>query len=315
MKKIEKILKGNLKVIVAFIIGLVVAGSIGVYASTVILSSDVEYSNENSKLEATTVQKAIDELYEKATPTEFKVGDYVKMTPTKTTFKIPNTLTGYNRDQTINPSELNLWRVIKINNDNTVDVVSVYVSSVDIYFSAKTGYQNYVGTLNYISKQYENQKYTSGSRNVGYDTTSTEFITDTSTLTSTTAPLISSTSSDNVSTSNEVKGLGDISYETDYNLVKNALGTVAANKVGTTTAANYWLSSRIYVYKSSTAWSFSGRIISPGGAIASISLYDYNNGNFSLNGFNIVIRPIVTLKSNIKASNGVGTSDSPYVLS
>lgn len=295
-------------------IGLAITGSIGVYAATVIASSNVEYSNTTSGLTATTVQGAIDEIYKKAKPTEFKVGDYVSMTPTKTTFTVPMTLTGYTSNQTINPRELNLWRVIRINSDNTVDMVSEYVSSVNVYFRGQTGYQNYIGTLNYIAKQYENQKYTSGSRHMGYNGTQTEHITDTSALTATRAPQTSPTSSSNVTSATEAKGLGDMGYSTDYNLVNTALGTLVAKKIGTTTATAYWLASREYHYYSSASWAFGGRRISTSGSMGGYYLYGYNSGSFNSYSLSRAVRPIVTLKSGVKASSGDGSSSSPYVL-
>lgn len=61
----KKLFINSIKIIVAFVLGLVVAGSIGVYAIT-ILSSDVSYDNTTSGSSATTVQDAIDDLYTKA---------------------------------------------------------------------------------------------------------------------------------------------------------------------------------------------------------------------------------------------------------
>ena len=58
----KKFIMSNVKVVVAVIITAIVTGSI-VYALS---SSDVVYDNTNSNLEATTVQGAIDEIYEKA---------------------------------------------------------------------------------------------------------------------------------------------------------------------------------------------------------------------------------------------------------
>jgi len=61
MKKILRFIKNNS---IGFIAGLVIAGSIGVYAVSV-ASSDVSYDNSNSGSEATTVSEAIDDLYTK----------------------------------------------------------------------------------------------------------------------------------------------------------------------------------------------------------------------------------------------------------
>lgn len=65
MKKIGKIVKGNLKLVIGIIIGATISG-VTVYAATVIASSNVSYSNTTSGLSATNVQGAIDELYTKA---------------------------------------------------------------------------------------------------------------------------------------------------------------------------------------------------------------------------------------------------------
>ena len=55
-------MKTNLKVVTAFIFGLIISG-IGAYAISVI-GTDVSYDNTNSGLNATNVQDAADELYE-----------------------------------------------------------------------------------------------------------------------------------------------------------------------------------------------------------------------------------------------------------
>ena len=309
MEKIIKIVKNN---IFGFILGGILFGTIGVIASNQLASSSVYYDNSTSGGSSNTVSGAIDELYDLAKTTEFKIGDYVKMTPDKTSFNIPKTLTGYTADQTINPSELNLWRVIKINDDATVDMVSEYVSSTDVYFRGQTGYQNYIGTLNYIAKQYETI-YTISSRHMGYDGTQTEYITDTSALTSTTAPQNSYTSSSNVTRETEARGLGDMGYETDYNIVKTALGTRVAYKVGTTTATTYWIASRRYYYYS-TKWDFNGRCVFYLGDLNSYNMFYYENGSFPITSSSLAIRPIVILKSGVKASSGDGSSTSPYVL-
>lgn len=143
----------------------------------------------------------------------------------------------------------------------------------------------------------------------------TEYITDTSALTSTTAPQTSSTSSSNVTSATEAKGLGDMGYETDYNLVNTALGTLVANRVGTTTATDYWLASRKYDYGSysSTYWYFYGRGIH-GGYLSFFNLYYYDFGSFHTGSRSVAVRPIVTLKSGVKASSGDGSSESPYML-
>ena len=232
------------------------------------------------------------------------------MTPNTTTYTILSSKTGYTSNQTINPSELNLWRIIKINNDGTIDMVSEYVSSVRIYFKGQTGYKNYVSVLNTIANQYVNSKYTIRTRYMGYNGQIATLTDTASTVdsTSTTAPWTSSTS-DN---SNEIKGGGDTLYENDTDLVESALGTLVANNLSGT-ATNYWLASRCYSYVESTYWYYYGRGVTATGGISGAIMYYYHNA-FGANGSGRTIRPIVTLKSDIQAT-GSGSSDDPYVLS
>ena len=55
----------NYKLVMAFILGLIVASG-GVYAATTIAGSNITYSNTESGLSSTNVQGAIDELYEQS---------------------------------------------------------------------------------------------------------------------------------------------------------------------------------------------------------------------------------------------------------
>ena len=67
MKKAKKIIKNNVKVLIAFILGGIIIGTCGVYAATVINASDVSFKNASSEMTSTNVQGAIEELNTKAT--------------------------------------------------------------------------------------------------------------------------------------------------------------------------------------------------------------------------------------------------------
>ena len=99
-----------------------------------------------------------------------KIGDYVSYTPSSKSYKILTSLTGYSSDQTINPSELNLWRVIKKNEDGTIEMISEYASSTLVYLDNKTGYDNALNLFDNIAKQYETEGITNGSRLISNDT-------------------------------------------------------------------------------------------------------------------------------------------------
>jgi hypothetical protein len=259
-------------------------------------------------------------------PINVAVGDYIKMTPTSESYTISSASTGCTEttenssggvhcgDQIIKPSELTLWRVIRKNDDNTYDAVSVYTSSTTVYFWGQIGYQKLVGTLNTIAEQYGNSTYTTGSRMMGYND-QTETITDTSKFT-TAAPWTNSTSS-STTTEQEAQGAGDTWYTTDTTLVNNVFGTLVANKVGTTTATIYWLASRYYNYTSSTAYFLVGRCVNSHGNVSYSNNLYYYSSSWGSSGSAYAVRPIITLKTlyedDIKSGTGA-TEDDPYVL-
>ncbi len=237
------------------------------------------------------------------------LGSYVKMTPTKSSYTTDTSKTGYTEAQTINPQELNLWRVISLNDDGTVEVVSEYVSSTSIYFEGQTGYQNLVGYLNVLASQYENSTYTKSSRHFGYNG-QTEYITDTSKFTNP-APWTCSTGGS--CNPVESQGGGDELYTKDYNLVKNVLGTTIASKPDGT-AYYYWMASRYYNYSSTTNYIWNGWHVDTSGDVNYRNLYYYYRSRFYSYGDSRSLRPILTLKSELKYS-GNGTEDKPYVPS
>ena len=65
MKRVKRFIKSNIKLVVAFILGVIISGT-GVYAAILYASSDVSYDNTSSGMSATNVQDALDELYTKA---------------------------------------------------------------------------------------------------------------------------------------------------------------------------------------------------------------------------------------------------------
>ena len=314
MKKVLEKVKERRMLLIGIMVGIIIFGG-GVYAEVKgeVSANNVSYSNASSGINAEEVQTAVDRLYEKASTTTekcpegyvcieklskvVKLGDYVKMTPT---------LTDY--------SELNLWRVININSNGTIDLVSEYVSSTQKDYMGINAYLSYISSLNNFSKNYANSKYTYSTRCIGYSN-QTEIITDTSYLN---ANHLSIPYQDA-----ESKGFGDTGYETDYNLIKKAIGTLSANVVGTTIVGDYWFASRSYYTSggSNPLYNFCGRYINTTGTIAT-NMICYRAQIQSSSGFTTggvapkhYFRPIVTLKSDVVPSDGSGTSSSPYVLS
>ena len=322
MKNSRKI-KNTIRFLIGITLGIIVS-AIGVYAATQYAASDVYYDNSNSSLMNIDVQGAVDELadkYKSVMPTKcpngylcldkktsLALGDYVRMTPTKSSYTTDTSKTGYDSTQTINPQELNLWRVISINNDGTVDVVSEYVSSTEVSFRGKTGYLNLVGYLNVLAKQYENSTYTKGSRAFGYNG-QTEYITDTSKFTES-APWPCSTGES--CNPVESQGGGDELYTKDYNLVKSVLGTAGASKPDGT-PYYYWMATRCYRYSTATSYHWGGWVVYKTGGISDYGLYGVISSSITSRSYLSSLRPILTLKSGLKYS-GVGTESYPMEI-
>ena len=272
------------------------------------LANQFTYSNAKTGINCTNIQCTIDNLA-RGDVADMALGSYVSMTPTTSSYTTDTSKTGYDSTQTINPQELNLWRVISINNDGTVDVVSEHASSTAIYFKGQTGYLNFVGYLNVLAKQYENSTYTKGSRAFGYNG-QTEYITDYSKFTNP-APWTCSTGGS--CNPVESQGGGDELYTKDYNLVKSVLGTAVASKPDGT-AYYYWMASRYYRYSSATNYRWGGRYVITSGGVSDSNLYRYYSSSFNSYSDNCSLRPVLTLKSGIKYT-GSGTEADPYVLS
>ena len=325
MKLNDKLKKIKLKDIIlcflSFIICFLITGGVAATATSLITSREVSYNNGTSNLDSENVQDAIDELWINngcSSGTSFKVGDYISMTPTTSSYTTETKYTGYSSTQTINPKELNLWRVIRVNSDGTYDAVSEYVSSTNVTFKGTTGYQSFVGYLNILASKYENPKYTVGSRIMGYNG-QTEFISDTSYFDGTDLKVGTEWKSSTSGTlAEEYLGRGDSLYQIDYKLVKAAYGGTSrsyaiANKVGTSTATGYWLGSRYYDYGTSTNFYFEGRYVYTNGDTLDDLLREHYGPSWDALSNSHALRPIITLRSGLRGT-GSGTASDPYVL-
>ena len=337
-------MKKRIKQIIGVIIGIIIGISTTVGATTIFNSKDITYSSD--KTSKTNVKDSLDELYtnlgkcpnnkscvDKKISEIVELGDYIRMTPTSTSYTPPGELTGCMNDanctqNTLNPSELNLWRVIKKNDDGTIEMVSEYVSSKTVSFYGKTGFINLVGGLNTIAAQYTNSKYVQNTRHIGYSN-QTENLTDTSKLDQTTAPWNSRTSDPEIwigcdrdsylCGKDEDKGAGDIGYETDYNLINTVLGTMVG-KSPNGEALLYWLASREFAIEGADInmnFYFCGRGVTEEGSIRpwSNGLIGWRNKSESKWTHGRSIRPILTIKSNVLLVSGDGKSiDTAYVF-
>ncbi len=237
-----------------------------------------------------------------------ELGDYISYTPSHSVFgPLQSDISGYDFSK-INPSELNLWRVIQKNETGTVDIVSEYVSSSTGKFKSGYGYMMYIGTLNKIAKSYETEGITVGSRHVGYDGTAREELA--------TVPY---------------DGVPDEGFVMDKNLVENAIGTLTAKKVDELENSNgaYFVASRggrgytgFGSIEMTSAYEWCLRQINGDGTITNECRFGspsktngpYSFGGSTFSGSSLSVRPIVVLKSDLKITGGDGTEASPYTL-
>ena len=318
-----KAFKKNYKLIIGLMVGFLVSSTL-VYALYMGRADELSYNNTGTWLKSTTVQDALDELNkQKGCPvgyschdmkTTLAVGDYVSYTPTKTSYTTDTSKTGCTSTQTIDPSELTSWRVLSINEDDTVDIISEYVSTNTVCFGGLTGYQNLVGYLNVLASQYENTGVTVGSRHFGYNG-QTKYITDTQYFVNP-APWKCNTNGasgncDPDPDDYEAYGGGDILYQADYNLVNTVFGTRQGfNKSGAN--SNYWQASRLYSYSNDNSFSFHYRWIN-GNSNYSSGIYSYNGSRFVYGSQSLSLRPIVTLSSELSYL-GIGSKDYPMEI-
>ncbi len=306
--------------IYGLILAIILVTVIHVVAGTKIDSSSISVDTTNiSNLSANaTLKDALDALYVKAEARESmecppyymciklkstpEVGDYIKMTPTLRSFATDKTKTGYGSSQTIYPYKVNLWRVIKVNNDGTIEMVSNEPSSEEIDFYGKAGYMNYIGYLNVLASKYENSKYTVGSRHMGYSN-QTEYLTDDTKLNEM-RPWTCSTGESCHPENYESLGGGDLGYVNDINLVQNVYGKLRSTY-------KYFIASRTYEGATSGLWYFRPRYVEDNLKAENL-VWGYTDISGAYSYFHL--RPILILKSSINYKLSAGTINDPFVL-
>ena len=290
----------------------------------------LKVTNITGKVKCNLIFKQDDTLY-----SNVQIGDFVKMTPTKTSYTISPSESGmvdypistYTSDkykkmqssgQTINPSLLKDWLVID-KNSNGVEMVSYYML-YDVNFEAimlygQKGYKNSVDVLENAAAQFASS-YTSKTRYFGYNG-QTKKITQTlsaSSQLSTTPSIIFG------GTGAEYNGGlgGDNLASVDYTKLYNALKKI--NKIATTTDtmraylvgdastyAFYYSASRKYT--SGSGWMVDGGLLNMYGV-------GYSGSGEYIETFNSAgLRIVVTIDPSVKIASGDGGSmDSAYTL-
>ena len=136
--KLRNFIKNNLKIVIAFTLGLLVAGT-GVYAATVIAASSVGYT-DNSSLGATNVQNAIDKLYAKADNQYFDLAT-AKANTTGQVFASKKGVC-FSKNKTVYCFKINNWDVEKNHIQQVFSDVSCSVDSYGVNCIASDFYCN-----------------------------------------------------------------------------------------------------------------------------------------------------------------------------
>ena len=253
--------------------------------------------------------------------TNLKVGDYIYLTPSSNKYTISKSDSGCDSDQTINPQKLNVWRVIKKNSDGTIELVSVYTqgqsATKGICLKGMTGYKNAVDVLENIASSYSKGNYTTKTRYMGYNG-QTKKITDTSKISVAEPGMCTFNQVDNLcNTRNndfEQYGGGDMLHSNDVSLVRTSLGDLMANNVDNIEKTSpYWLASRVYTYSKNSYWFLRVRAVNQSGELNNdAGLYAYDGGRKEERAFDLNVRPIITISSELFLKDGKGTKEEPY---
>ena len=237
-----------------------------------------------------------------------KIGDYVKMIPPGTTFSIPSDWNGvtvnYNNSNKSSISDTQIWRVLKKNEDHTIEVISKDPSTIRVEFSGVIAYKKYVYYLNEISKQFINLNFANTARHFGYDpdhsveiVVNDEFVDDNYKL-------------DPNKLDDPSSGGRDTFYTADYNLIENINSSID-DKI--TFGTSVFVSSRNYFKKGNSPYWCVMKFDSSGELSDNFTVYGSRYISYGSSGH---VRPIITLKNDVTYINedANGTSEKPYIL-
>lgn len=101
-----------------------------------------------------------------------KIGDYINYTydTVGDGYDLPTTQSGYTSNQTIAQTTGLKWRILNINGDGTVDLISETVPDAIVYFHGALGYNNGAYLLNNICKElYSNSNLGTMARSVNLE--------------------------------------------------------------------------------------------------------------------------------------------------
>ena len=154
-------------------------GQNGIFTRAQNATAKYEEASLNERLEMDKVAEDIDKLTGNYKPNRegLKVGQYVEYVPdtyvnsedSSSNYTLTTDISGYTSEQQIAQLKDLRWRIMSINEDGTVELVSdnTYDSGTRIYLRGATGYNNGVYILNDIAeKQYSNKNLNAVARSM-----------------------------------------------------------------------------------------------------------------------------------------------------
>ncbi len=167
-----------LLILVAVAINLTI-GNNGIFTRAENAIAKYEEASINEQLEMNKIVEDIDKLTGNYKPSRegLKVGQYVEYVPdtyvnpedSSSNYTLTTDISGYTSEQQIAQLKELKWRIMSINADGTVEIVSdnTYDSGTRICFKGATGYNNGVYILNDIAeKQYSNKSLNAVARSM-----------------------------------------------------------------------------------------------------------------------------------------------------
>jgi len=244
-----------------------------------------------------------------------EVGDYITYVPSSTSYTVPTTVSGYTSNQNFNPSGTRSWRVLSNDGEN-IEIISTE-SVGTLYLGGETGYINAVQTLNDMSRAFVNSTYAESGRSLGYYD-ETRYTSETNSGSAMTEAELANYKVIDTSIYPVSENINGGFPYADYQYI--AEGTTNLNKVIGNGAV--WLASRFeeglsdssfYVrYKNGTSSAVVAELLKR--FYYYVDNYDEGYWETSVSRHSYGVRPIVTLKADLKVTTGSGTESDPYII-
>jgi len=253
-------------------------------------------------------EQVISENPKDVTMENVEIGAYVEYKPSNTQCIVSKAYTGVEENQIFDPSSVTSWKVFKNNNGQLDIISSESVGDLTLY-----GAKSYIGAidiLNDMCNEYVNPLYADKGRCLGYVEDKSIGAIKTSTY-----PL---TWSHTYSKGNTGEPYTDSYYKTDLEIIntsQNSFGGLKKAYPLKHSNGEVWLASRNLIARSSDSFFYVRKLTSDGNNSENYLYIDFAEGNAYSKPQTCGIRPVISLKPEIKIIGGSGTKDNPYVIS